>query len=104
MGGTLSSMTLLAELHYNGYGTTKDIQTARRLYELAAAGGHQHAKVMVFLVSFRDRSESASCREMERGFEYLVEAADSGYEKAIELLEIVTSAGGACELASESST
>lgn len=97
--GYLSSMTLLAELHYNGHGTPADLTTALRIYEMAAARGHRHAQLMVFLIYNRDLLETSSCEEKLRALAYLREAADSGYEKAVELLSIVDEATQEAEAA-----
>jgi TPR repeat protein len=86
--GSLSSLTLLAELHYNGSGTPKDIHKASRMYELAAEHGHVHAQLMVFLIYVRDLADTATCEQKLRGLEYLIEAAESGSDKANKRLAI----------------
>jgi TPR repeat protein len=92
LDGNNSSMTLLAELYYFGNGTPKDVESARHYYEMAAALGHPHAQVMVFLIFNRDLYHSSSCEQKLRGLEYLREAAAHGFEKAVELLVIVDEA------------
>ena len=90
--GYLSSLTLLAELHYKGNGTPKDIDRARKMYEVAAEEGHVHAQLMVFLIYFRDLADTTTCEQKLRGLNYLREAAESGYDKAIKRLAIFNDA------------
>lgn len=88
LNGYLSSTTLLAELYYNGQGTPADLNTALHTYEMAAARGHNHARMMVFLIYFRDLAETSSCEDKQRSLKYLRAAANSGYDKAVELLSM----------------
>ncbi|MBN7796286.1 tetratricopeptide repeat protein [Parahaliea mediterranea] len=84
LGGS-SSQTLLAELYFQGNGVTQSLETAADLYKKAALQGHQHAKMMVFLVNNVYREEQSSADEKAMGLLFLNEAVEAGYPKAVEL-------------------
>ncbi len=80
-----SSQTLLGEMYHLGRGTEKNNEKAAYWYEKAAAQGHPHAKIMLFYLHVVDNYGTQE--ERERGISALLEAAASGYDKAIDLRE-----------------
>lgn len=75
-----SSTTLLAELHYFGWGTVQDLDTALTLYEEAASDGHLHAQYMVFKI--HHENPRSTPEQKAQGLEFLIEASGKGYAKA----------------------
>ena len=84
--GSNSSTTLLAELFYFGHGIPSNLSRAATFYEKAAATGHPHAQVMVYVIYNQEVKDKSTQEQKELGLMYLNEAAEDGYEKAMELL------------------
>jgi TPR repeat protein len=81
-----SSVTLLAEMYYMGYGVKEDYQHAGSLYEKAAKQGHVHAQLMMFFTYVVRLNDVSTDEEIGKGVDYLKQAANSGYQKAIDVL------------------
>ena len=80
-----SSLTLLAELYTLGNGTDKNLIKAGELYEKAAAQGHLHAQLMVYLVYNYYAVDESTDQQKELGIKLLKSSKESGYQKAIDL-------------------
>ena len=80
-----SSLTLLAELYTLGNGTDKNLFKAGSLYENAAAQGHPHAQLMVYLVYNYYALDESTNEQKELGLSYLKDSKESGYQKAIDV-------------------
>jgi TPR repeat protein len=84
-----SSLTLLAELYTLGNGTDKNLIKAGELYENAAAQGHFHAQLMVYLVYNYYALDESTDKQKELGVEFLKSSKESGYQKAIDVYKQV---------------
>jgi TPR repeat protein len=82
--GNASAVTLLAELHFNGQGTSVNLTEAARLYRTAADNGHSHAQYMIGMIYILGRGVTTDEAE---GIRWLELATQQGHEQARDMLE-----------------
>lgn len=82
--GALSSITLLAEKYYFGYGVEKSYETALQLYEGAAVDGHLHAQYM--MATFYEEGIVVE-KNLDTAKYWLELSIDQGYPIAQEMLD-----------------
>ncbi|WP_334016194.1 tetratricopeptide repeat protein [Alteromonas sp. S167] len=82
MNGNASSITLLAELHYQGNGTEQSYEKAFQLYKLAAELGHDHAQLILYLMLSKGQGVVAN---KELAIYWLERSSKNGNQQAIRL-------------------
>jgi TPR repeat protein len=85
--GSISSITLLAELNYFGQGIPVNMIEAARLYRVAAEAGHTHAQYMIGTMYLRGDGVD---KDRDEGMRWLELASRQGYEHATELLNRIS--------------